>query len=759
MKFTTEKYRNEMKELFKNKWLCKVMIGAINGVLQNNGDIETEEELSECSAPISELLNNHSELLNIASFEKNTTDASGYKKFYNSQQYTGVIFNTLDLNSTITMTYTIREDYDNRDTERFIINFFNNYPKKIKITYNTVDSPFFKTTTYDNNSFTFKINEKWEKLTYIIIEMSDFYKNNIRLGIKDVLFGDIITFDNQNMMDTNSVSFRQYMSFLSEELPYKELSINVVNENQKYDIEDISNDVRLLEKGQKVTLAFGYEYTDGSVEYLEPDIFVLKNFEVTETNLNILCTDILNNMSDQVEVDTSSYVYDESCKTLAEGYEDSIIFDNRPKGFTPQGMHIIYEGGRKEGILMLANAYCEVVKIDSSNNINLVLNSFMMEKVTGDSSGISNIDSIIDYYNTDSVYFRNYATFEKDYTKANGSMIFPVEANNEFSGFIGNRISDVTGEFSAPIKLNVEYKDFMSEDITLIFTNGNCPKTYKYELYDRFGSKTYSSGELKNTNSNFLSIHLPIIGQYGIERITFYFLNMYKPFNTIHIQSMKDIYIEDYIIEAGQYENYYPSCISDTMVKNLILQGYKYSSTDGRSVLYEGVPVFDENNECIVTLNAPCLDIRTVGFNEEGSSPILTSHGVTLSVIPGKIKHVKLTNTGYDDSILKIYGTPASTSKRTETFTFNKSGDSIEITNDMLPNRLQEYDNVYRWYWQEINNDKLYKVNFMGDPAIENGDTIGIIRKQGDTVYIRVEKCETTFSGGGIRGYIEGRKI
>ena len=623
-----------------------------------------------------------------------------------------------------------------------------------------MDSPYFKEITFDNDSYEFKIDVQWENITYIDIQMSGFFKTDSRLVITNLLFGDILIFDNTNLSDENSLTYRQYLSFTSEELPYKELTLNVLNENQKYDIDDEHNDIQLLEKGQKVSVQFGYEFSDGYTEWLEDDELILNDYDINDTYLNIQCSDILNNMSDYVEVDTSSYVYDSSIKTLSEGYEDKINFDIRPGGFTPQGMHTIYEGGRKEGILMLANAYNEVIKIDSRNNINVMLNNFTMESVSGNFAPISNIDSIKDFYDTDIMYFRDYATFEKDYTKADGNKLFPIESNNEFTGFIGSEISKGDNSFDNPIGLTIRYTNFLPESLSLIFVENQAPRKFKYEIYDRFDSKVYISDEIIHDGSEVIALNLPIKGKYGIKSIKFIFIDMYKDFNTIHLKAVKDFYISDYLINHSQYENYYPSCENERPIKSLIINGYKYNSNNLRSILWQGYPFFDENDKCTVLLNSACLSSSKIGFNEDDlSSPILSSHGVSLKPINGKIKHVELTNEGCVDSILYIYGEGTTTGTRTQSYTFNKTGESIEITNNMIPDRDIEFDNISRWYYRESNYNKLYKFNFMGDPSIENGDIISIERKKGDTIYIRIEKLETIFTGGGIRGYIEGRKI
>ena len=761
MKYTSERYKDEMKEPFKNKWLCKVTVGAVNNVLQTYGSITSSDTISLYSENLNDMLIYHEKVDKIATFEKNDTKADGTSLFYDEALYTGIIFDKiLTENDTLSFKYNIDQNYEYRDVERLIINFAKNYPKKIKVKYDIADSPYFKEITFDNDSYEFKIDVQWENITYIDVQMSEFFKTDSRLAITDLLFGDILIFDNTNLSDENSLTYRQYLSFTSEELPYKELTLNVLNENQKYDIDDEHNDIQLLEKGQKVSIQFGYEFSDGYTEWLEDDELILNDYDINDTYLNIQCSDILNNMSDYVEVDTSSYVYDSSTKTLSEGYEDKINFDIRPGGFTPQGMHTIYEGGRKEGILMLANAYNEVIKIDSRNNINVMLNNFTMESVSGNFAPISNIDSIKDFYDTDIMYFRDYATFEKDYTKADGNKLFPIESNNEFTGFIGSEISKGDNSFNNPIELTIRYTDFLPESLSLIFVKNQAPRKFKYEIYDRFDSKAYTSDEITHDGSDIIALDLPIKGKYGMKSIKFIFIDMYKDFNTVHLKAVKDFYISNYLIDRSQYENYYPSCENERPIKSLIINGYKYNSNNLRSILWQGYPFFDENGKCMVLLNSACLSSSKIGFNEEdSSSPTLSSHGVSLKPINGKIKHVELTDNGYDDSILYIYGEGTTTGIRTQSYTFNKTGESIEITNNMIPDRDTEFDNISRWYYRESNYNKLYKINFMGDPSIENGDVISIERKKGDTIYIRVEKLETIFTGGGIRGYIEGRKI
>lgn len=765
MKEVSQRYRDEMKEPFKNKWLCMITIGAINNTLQTYGTIESDEQLSEISQPLNDMLTRSKNINKIATFEKNVTQADGSSFFYDSSISVGTVFDKIiQEDDTLSFTYKIDGSYADRDVEKMIIKFSQNYPRHLSITYDIVDSPFFKTEEFDNDSYQFEVDEYWENISYITVEMSNFAYTGRRVIIDELLFGDIISFSNEQLSLSSSAVYKEYKSFKSEELPYKQLTISVTNEDQKYDIEDITNDIRLLEKGQDVYIQFGYQYDDeySTIEYVPSTKLILKDYDLDETTLTITCTDKLNNMSGNVEVDAAALpvpIDSRITASLIEGYENDIVLDSRIAEFVPQGVWIGYEGDRKQGLLMYANAYTQIIDIDNDNIIHFLLNNFVIESVSGTFASISNIDSIKDYFNTDLSYFRDYATFEKDYTKADGKKIFPVDGNTEFTGFIGKYTSDAIGNFDTPITITLNYYNYIPNAMTLLFVDGQYPKEYSYELFDYEFTSVYQSDKIVHEESDILSIDLPLISSAKSIRFTFY--SMYKEMNTIHLKAVKHEYISDYVMSETQYETYYPSCENQTLMKDLAITCNIPYVGDTRGILFSSTVVFPVSNELDILLTNATFTPETIGFNKDAAdSPTVTQNGVTVQLIDGKMKHVKLINDGtYEGQTIELYGEALTVEPYTKSYVFNKIGDGIEISNQLLIGLDSFLYRMSEWYAHEESLNKLYKFNYMGDPSLQLGDVIGIPTKKGEIIYIRIETNEITFSNGGLRGYIEGRKI
>ena len=142
MKEASQKFISEMNEPFKNKWLVKVMIGAVNNTLQSFGNITTDEELNSLSSSINDLLLNKT-YTPIALFERETTLADGTPIFYSKENYSGVVFKReINKDTFITFKYSIDESYVDRTVDELILDFDVNYPKTIKIKYDTKVSPY-----------------------------------------------------------------------------------------------------------------------------------------------------------------------------------------------------------------------------------------------------------------------------------------------------------------------------------------------------------------------------------------------------------------------------------------------------------------------------------------------------------------------------------------------------------------------------------------------------------------------------------------
>lgn len=780
MKEASQKFISEMNEPFKNKWLVKVMIGAVNNTLQSFGNIITDEELNSLSSPINDLLLNKT-YTPIALFERETTLADGTPIFYSKENYSGVVFKReINKDASITFKYSIDESYVDRTVDELILDFDVNYPKTIKIKYDTKVSPYYETLTFENEGYRFQTKESFKDITYLEITMSNF-ANDKMLIMKSMSFGEVLIYDNEDLTDGNALSYSEATFFKSDELPYKKANIVINNQNDRFNIENPDNELKLLDKGQTVYFMVGYEFSDGTQEYVQGQKLILDSWTVDEQHLTLSVIDKLNCINDSVDIDSINvnmsyrkYLN----KVLSEGYED--IFDLRTYDkFIPQGFPVIYKGYRKEALLMMANAFQEILTIDTEDKIHSKGSFTQLDMpLNVNMADISNENSLIDYYDTDENQWRNYATFEKDYVRADGSFVFPMKNSNEFTGLIGNQMCDEDGNIEENMSFRLAFWNRPPEYFSMVFVHRHTPQSYKYKILNpNTGKSYYESNELshdvretdtivlnlKNDIPNFDNLDLCSI------EVTFLSVNWTVPYNTIHLKYVKMENMNAYELNENQYVDYYPHIEIQTPIRNMIIKVDNYQAEQQRGKIFEQTITFPSLGSSVeVEINSPCFDIGTgnqwdVGFNESGTLS-LDNGEVTVSAISGKIKHVRLTLKSSASSLtqpITLYAVGSQTISTQDEYQLAKVGDTLEMSNNLLPMAYGGAwtSDIAEWYAREEAKDKLYSFNYMGNPILETGDNIKILNKLGDEIIIRIEKHELTFSAGGLRGYIEGRKI
>jgi hypothetical protein len=391
---------------------------------------------------------------------------------------------------------------------------------------------------------------------------------------------------------------------------------------------------------------------------------------------------------------------------------------------------------------------------------------------------ISNENSLIDYYDTDENQWRNYATFEKDYVKADGSFVFPMKNSNEFTGLIGNQMCDEDGNIEENMSFRLAFWNRPPEYFSMVFVHRHTPQSYKYKILNpNTGKSYYESNELyhdvretdtivlnlKNDIPNFDNLDLCSI------EVTFLSVNWTVPYNTIHLKYVKMENMNAYELNENQYVDYYPHVEIQTPIRNMIIKVDKYQPEQQRGKIFEQTVTFPSLGSSVeVEINSPCFDIGTgnqwdVGFNESGTLS-LDNGEVTVSAISGRIKHVRLTLKSNASSLtqpITLYAVGSQTISTQDEYQLAKVGDTLEMSNNLLPMAYGGAwtSDIAEWYAREEVKDKLYSFNYMGNPILETGDNIKILNKLGDEIIIRIEKHELTFSAGGLRGYIEGRKI
>ena len=88
-----------------------------------------------------------------------------------------------------------------------------------------------------------------------------------------------IFFSNRQIKNSNK---KEYLSWVSAELPTVDLSLSVKNENRRFDVENEDSTLNFLEIGQKVDISYGKTLPNGDIEHFAGASLLLDTWKASD---------------------------------------------------------------------------------------------------------------------------------------------------------------------------------------------------------------------------------------------------------------------------------------------------------------------------------------------------------------------------------------------------------------------------------------------------------------------------------------------
>lgn len=110
-----------------------------------------------------------------------------------------------------------------------------------------------------------------------------------RLRIYQFVCGIANTFTDSQVI---SYSMKEHVSPITDSLPSWDVSLTVNNYDGYYNPDNPDSALAFMEIGQEVSVKFGYELDDGSVEWLPPQNSYLKSWSADEQKAKFTATDV-----------------------------------------------------------------------------------------------------------------------------------------------------------------------------------------------------------------------------------------------------------------------------------------------------------------------------------------------------------------------------------------------------------------------------------------------------------------------------------
>ena len=452
MQKASDKYKESMKQPFRNRAYVKGSIGVINSEAQNAAaPYTTSNKIAYFSNGVETFQGK--EVTNVyATCEQNFSKLDG-SMFFLPKKDSGMTYYFNGIVSenpmgAITINF---GDLTALTIKGLTVDFGENYP--IEFTVQGGTSTYTKT----NDSQKFVMEDVFEGVDALTITPTKMLLgDNTRLRINSISFGFANTFDSTKVIECSS---KEYVSSISDSLPSRDVEITLDNQNGYYDPENDESAMAFLSAEQEVKLSFGYDIDgNGTIEWTPEILSYLKSWSATDTEAKFTATDIFDDMDDNYYKGTYSILgttlYDLATDVLNDAgiseenyYVDPYLKKVKIHNPMPVVKH-------SEALQIIANAGRCSLSEDRTGKISIV-SSFVPEKTvtTNGNTEYSNLEAVLNDSNKN-----GYANASTDFSAVDGSLLF-LPKNSDYKqplGYVSKQVSDENGLFSTNPKITIK---------------------------------------------------------------------------------------------------------------------------------------------------------------------------------------------------------------------------------------------------------------------------------------------------------------
>ena len=367
------------------------------------------------------------------------------------------------------------------DIKGLTINFGSAYPTELQI--ETAE----KTLDYSNDSSQFVTMDVLGDTDFIIIRPVSMVGGQQRLRIQNILMGVGLSYMNEQ---TKNFSHKDFCSTISEELPSENTSFTFFDEENRFNVDDDNSFMAYLEEMQKVTVSFGLELDDGSVEWHQIATNYLKSWKSQNGVVTLNATDRLAQMKEKYEKGFKIYertAYEEAESILTDAglnpdeyYIDEYLKDVILTNPMPKKNH-------KTCLQLIANACRCILKQDENGRIIIRANFANVidpEDITILTNGHTKWSEPRNIIIGSEVV---YADLTRDFLKADGKMYFlPEDETYLDTGYVSEQVANSDGYFAENPTITIQLPAAYTYHGVNVDFGGNPPSemivhTYKYE--------------------------------------------------------------------------------------------------------------------------------------------------------------------------------------------------------------------------------------------------------------------------------------
>ena len=570
-------YKSAMQKKIRDRAYISITLGVVNGDAQNTANFDGDYAYwGNKVLPF----RNDAEYTEYATLEQNYMRVDGQMYFLPREtsglyQLRNAPLTTQNIMETVKVTFP--QEYS---IKGLTIDFGKYYPTSFKI---VTDE---KELTYTNDKHDFSTTDVIGDTTNIQIIPISMVGGNKRLRVEKIVMGVGLTYRNN---DVSTASFEEFVNGISAEIPYRKLSVTILDKNNVYNVDDDNSFINFLETGQKMELSYGMVLSDKTVEWHKKATMLLTDWNSKKNQMSFTANDILSTLEDIYTKGNKIYdrtAYEEAISILTDaGFEpdeyfvDDCLRDVSLHNPMPKVSH-------KECLQLLCNASRCILFVDSDGRVNIkanfanVIDPADMQVTSNGNAWWGNATNVL--YGNNNVY----AELTRNFMRVDGSQLFlPRNTGTaiEQTGYVTSNVSDENGLFSENPVLTLKLPAAYTYYGLYISFQGNAPKEMKVSTYNGDTLlKTFKYDDLKEKSllndefENFDNIRFEITKAYPqnrvlIDKISFGDLSDYElkkdsmtenPYGYAE-RKTKDVYVKIYTFQNG--EDNTPQVVEDNI--------------------------------------------------------------------------------------------------------------------------------------------------------------------------------------------------
>ena len=439
-------YKSAMQKKIRDRAYISITLGVVNGDAQNTAHFDGDYAYwGNKVLPF----RNDAEYTEYATLEQNYMRVDGQMYFLPREtsglyQLRNAPLTTKNIMETVKVAFP--QEYS---IKGLTIDFGRYFPTSFKI---LTDE---KELTYTNDKHDFSTTDVIGDTTNIQIIPISMVGGNKRLRVEKIVMGVGLTYRNN---DVSTSSFEEFVNGISAEIPYRKLSVTILDKNNVYNVDDDNSFINFLETGQKMELSYGMVLSDETVEWHKKATMLLTNWNSKKNQMSFTANDILSTLEDIYTKGNKIYdrtAYAEAISILTDaGFEpDEYFVDDCLRDVSLHNP--MPEASHKECLQLLCNASRCILFVDSDGRVNIkanfanVIEPADMQVTSNGTAWWGNATNVL--YGNNNVY----AELTRNFMRVDGSQLFlPRNTSTaiEQTGYVTSNVSDENGLFSLNIR-------------------------------------------------------------------------------------------------------------------------------------------------------------------------------------------------------------------------------------------------------------------------------------------------------------------